>query len=151
MNESLTIKVKYHTDIDPLKQIAIGDAIDVRAAEDVDLKFMQSTKISLGFSCQLPEGYIAVLLPRSSTFDKYGIIQTNSFGCIDESYCGNDDVWAMPVIALRNNVHIPKNERIGQFMIIKKMGAVNLETTDDLGNKNRGGFGSTGRTDFETE
>lgn len=144
MNEPLTIKVKYHTDIDPLCQICIGDAIDVRAAEDVDLKFMQPTVISLGFSCQLPNGYFAMLLPRSSTFKKYGIIQTNSVGIIDESYCGNDDVWAMPVIALRTDVHISKNDRIGQFIILPKMPTVNLETVNDLGNENRGGFGSTG-------
>ena len=145
MSEPLIIKVKYHTDIDPLQQIEIGDAIDVRAAEDIHLKFMQSTHIPLGFSCQLPDGYMAMLLPRSSTFDKYGIIQTNGFGCIDYTYCGNDDEWAMPVIALRNDVFIPKNERIGQFMIIKRQPKLGFNTVDDLENKSRGGFGSTGR------
>ena len=76
----MTIKVKYHTDIDPLQQIKIGDAIDVRAAEDVDLGFLESTAIPLGFSCQLPKGYFAMLMPRSSTFKKWRIIQTNSIG-----------------------------------------------------------------------
>lgn len=80
ISEPLTIKVKYHTDIDPLQQIEIGDAIDVRAAEEVKLKYMQSAIIPLGFSCQLPKGYFALLLPRSSTFKRYGIIQTNSTG-----------------------------------------------------------------------
>ena len=80
MNEPLTIKVKYLADIEPLQQIKIGDAIDVRAAEDVDLKYMQKTHIPLGFACQLPEGYFALLFPRSSTFDRWGIIQTNSIG-----------------------------------------------------------------------
>lgn len=141
----LTIKIKYLADIDELKQIDVGDMIDVRAAKDIKLKYMQNTKIPLGFSCQLPAGYMAFLMPRSSTFDKYGIIQTNSIGGIDESYCGDDDEWAMPVISLRNDVCIPKNERIGQFMIVPKMGKVNLEPVDTLGNKNRGGFGSTGR------
>ena len=144
MIEPLTIKVKYHTDIDPLQQISIGDAIDVRAAEDVDLKFMQSTIIPLGFSCQLPKGYFAMLLPRSSTFKRWGIIQTNSLGVIDESYCGNDDMWAMPVVALRNDVHINKNERIGQFIILPKMPTIQFKTVDDLENENRQGFGSTG-------
>lgn len=143
MNEPLTIKIKYHTDIDPLQQIAIGDAIDVMAAEDVDLNFMESAVISLGFSCQLPKGYFAMLLPRSSTFKKYGIMQTNSVGIIDESFCGNDDVWAMPVVALRTNVHISKNDRIGQFIILPKIPSVSFKTVEDLGNKNRGGFGST--------
>lgn len=145
MNEPLTIKVKYHTDIDPLQQIAIGDAIDVRAAEDVDLKFMQSTIIPLGFSCQLPKGYFALLLPRSSTFKRWGIIQSNSIGCVDSTYCGNNDIWGMPVVALRNDVHIKKNERIGQFIILPKMPTVRFETVDNLENEDRNGFGSTGR------
>ena len=144
MNEPLTIKVKYHTDIDPLQQIAIGDAIDVRAAEDVDLKFMQSTIIPLGFSCQLPEGYFALLLPRSSTFKRWGIIESNSMGLVDESFCGDGDQWGMPVVALRNDVHIKKNERIGQFIILPKMPTVQFETVDSLGNEDRGSFGSTG-------
>lgn len=144
MSEQLEIKVKYHTDIDPLKQIEVGDAIDVRAAEDVDLLFMQSKKIRLGFSCQLPDGYIALLSPRSSTFEKYGIIQVNSPGIIDNTFCGDDDEWCMPVVALRTNMHIPKNTRIGQFIIIPKMPKVNFPTVDTLGNKNRGSFGSTG-------
>lgn len=143
--EPLTIKVKYLADIDPLKQISVGDAIDVRAAKDVDLKFMESTHIPLGFACQLPDGYLAFLMPRSSTFDKYGIIQTNSIGCIDSTFCGDNDQWAMPVVALRTDIHIPKNERIGQFLLIKKEDAVNLLTVNTLGNKDRGGFGSTGK------
>lgn len=144
MNEPLTIKVKYHTDIDPLQQIEIGDAIDVRAAEDIDLKFMQSTIIPLGFSCQLPKGYFALLLPRSSTFKRWGIIQNNSIGLIDESFSGPNDIWGMPVVALRNDVHIKKNERIGQFIILPKMPTVQFETVDYLENEDRGGFGSSG-------
>lgn len=144
MNEPLTIKVKYHTDIDPLQQIAIGDAIDVRAAEDVDLKYMQSAIVPLGFSCQLPKGYFALLLPRSSTFKRWGIIQNNSIGLIDESFSGPNDIWGMPVVALRNDVHIKKNERIGQFIILPKMPTVQFETVDDLENEDRKGFGSTG-------
>ena len=144
MSEPLTIKVKYHADIDPLQQIEIGDAIDVRAAEDVDLKFMEHKKISLGFSCELPEGYFAFLLPRSSTFERWGIIQTNSIGLIDNSFNGDNDVWQMPVIALRNDVHIKKNDRIGQFVIIHKSQLVNFISVNTLGNKDRNGFGSTG-------
>ena len=144
-SNTLTVKVKYHTDIDKLEQIKIGDAIDVRAAKDISLKFMQHTKIPLGFSCEIPEGYIALLMPRSSTFNRYGIMQCNSIGLIDNSYCGNADEWAMPVIAMRNDVFIQKNDRIGQFLIIPKMPTIQFETVDDLENENRGGFGSTGR------
>lgn len=145
MNEPLTIKVKYHTDIDPLQQITIGDAIDVRAAKDIHLLCMQYTKIPLGFSCKIPDGYTALLFPRSSTFEKYGIVESNSVGIIDcESYCGDNDQWMMPVVALRTDVNIPKNTRIGQFIIIPKMPQVQFETVDSLGYRNRSGFGSTG-------
>ena len=139
-----TIKVKYHTDIEPLRQIAIEDAIDVRAAKDIDLLYMEKTKIPLGFSCQLPKGYCALLFPRSSTFDNTGVMQTNSLGLIDETYCGNNDEWMMPVIAMKTDVHIKKGDRIGQFIIIPKMPPVQFEIVDDLENENRGGFGSTG-------
>jgi len=143
-NESLTIKVKYHTDIDSLQQISIGDAIDVRAAKDIHLLCMQYTKIPLGFSCKIPDGYTALLFPRSSTFEKYGIIQVNSTGIIDNSFAGPNDIWCMPVVALRTDVNIPKNTRIGQFIIIPKMPQVQFETVDSLEYKNRGSFGSTG-------
>ena len=139
------IDVKYHTDVDPMEQKTYGDGIDVRAATDVDLKYMQSAIIPLGFSCKLPKGYFALLMPRSSTFKKYGIIQTNGVGLIDETYCGNDDEWAMPVVALRTDVHIPKNERIGQFILIPKMPIISFNTVDNLQDESRGGFGSTGR------
>jgi len=148
LNEPLYIKVKYLADIDPLQQIKIGDAIDVRAAKDINLKYMESTHIPLGFACELPKGYLALLMPRSSTFDKYGIIQTNSIGLIDESYCGDNDEWAMPVVALRTDIHIPKNERIAQFLVIHKEEAMNILATTHLGNANRGGFGSSGRNKF---
>lgn len=143
-NSELTIDVKYRADIDRLEQVDIGDAIDVRASEDTDLLYMQSTIIPLGFSCKLPDGYFAILIPRSSTFEKYGIIQTNSVGCIDSSYCGDSDEWAMPVVALRTNIHIPKNTRIGQFIILPKMPRVKFNEVDHLPDKDRGGFGSTG-------
>ena len=142
------IKVKYHSDIDHLKQIKIGEAIDVRAAEDVYLNLLEYHEIPLGFSCKVPDGYFPILMPRSSTFKKYGIIEVNSVGLIDSSFCGNNDQWAMPVVSLRSDVHIPKNERIGQFVIVKKLTEtknVEFQTVDDLESEDRGGLGSTGR------
>lgn len=145
MNE-LTIKIKYLTeDLIPLEQLKIGDAIDVRAAENICLNKGEYKQIPLGFSCKLPDGYCAILMPRSSTFKKFGIIQANSLGLVDESYCGNNDEWQMPVYCLVDNVNIPKNERIGQFMIVPKMPNIVFEQVDDLGYEDRGGFGSTGR------
>ena len=145
MSEPLTIKVKYHADIDPLQQIKIGDAIDVRAAEDVDLHFMESKRVSLGFSCKLPDDYLAILSARSSLFNRHGVILSNGIGVIDNTFCGTNDVWQMELIALREGVHIDKNERIGQFLLIKRTPNINFESVDALADNDRGGFGSSGR------
>lgn len=145
MSEPIIINVKYHTDIDPLQQIKVGDAIDVRSAEDVDLNFMESKRVSLGFSCKLPDRYLAVLSARSSLFKNHGVILTNGIGIIDNTYCGDNDIWCMELVALRTDVHISKNERIGQFILVDRMGEINFNPVATLGNEDRGGYGSTGR------
>jgi len=140
----MNIKVKYHNkNIDKIEKIKQGDWIDLRSAETVTLKQGDFKLISLGISIQLPDGYEAHVAPRSSTFKKWGIIQTNSFGVIDESYAGNNDVWMMPVIAMRDTT-INENDRICQFRIVKKMPMVKIIEVDNLENEDRGGFGSTG-------
>lgn len=146
----LQIKIKYEKGAKRLEKIEKGDWIDVYANEEVRLKEGQFAVISLGFACQLPEGYEAHLAPRSSTFKKWGIVETNGFGVIDESYCGDDDIWKMPVycIEAKDSNHITttihKGDKIGQFRIIEKMPPVEFVEVDSLGNENRGGFGSTG-------
>ena len=138
------IKIKYHNNnIDKINKITQGDWIDLRAAETVELKAGEFKLISLGVSMQLPEGYEAHIAPRSSTFKNFGIIQTNSVGVVDESYCGDNDVWKFPVYAMRDTV-ITENDRICQFRIMKKMHDVSFEEVEFLENDNRGGFGSTG-------
>lgn len=144
-NEPIIINVKYHADIDPLQQIKVGDAIDVRAAEDVNLKFMEAKKVSLGFSCKLPDRYLAILSARSSLFNNHGVILTNGIGIIDNTFCGDNDIWCMQLVALRTDVHIKKNERIGQFILIDRMGETVFNPVDTLGHEDRGGYGSTGR------
>ena len=140
----MKIKVKYHNkNIDKIEKIKQGDWIDLRSAETVTLKQGDFKLISLGISIQLPDGYEAHVAPRSSTFKKWGIIQTNSFGVIDESYAGNNDVWMMPVLAMRDTT-INENDRICQFRIEKKMPDVEIIKVDNLKNEDRGGFGSTG-------
>ncbi len=140
----MEIKVRYHADIDPLEKLGGGDWIDLRAAEDVELKAGEFKIISLGVSMQLPDGYEALVIPRSSTFKTWGIIQTNHCGLIDNSYCGDDDVWMFPALATRD-VLIEKNSRICQFRIQKKMDKIDFTTVESLGTLNRGGFGSTGK------
>ena len=140
----MEIKVRYHADIDPLEKTENGDWIDLRVAEDVELKAGEFKIISLGVSMKLPDGYEAVVIPRSSTFKHWGVIQTNHFGLIDNSYCGDTDIWKFPALATRDVV-IEKNSRICQFRIQKKMEDVTLTTVDRLEGADRGGFGSSGK------
>lgn len=140
----MQILVKYHADIDPLEKLGRGDWIDLRCAEDVELKAGEFKIISLGVSMKLPDGYEALVIPRSSTFKHWGILQTNHCGLIDNSYCGDDDVWMFPALATRD-VLIEKNSRICQFRIQKKMDNITFTTVDSLGGANRGGFGSSGK------
>lgn len=140
----LKIVIKYHDkDIPELQRTELGDWIDLYAAEDKDIRQGTYDRISLGVSMMLPEGYEAHVVPRSSTFKNWGILQTNSMGIIDNSYCGDNDIWQMPVYAVRDT-HISKGDRICQFRIVPKMPTVNFAESDHLSDKDRGGFGSTG-------
>ena len=140
----MNIKIKYVRDVEPIKLLECGDWIDLRAAEDVELKAGEYKMIPLGVAMELPKGYEALMLPRSSTFKKYCVILANSMGVIDESYCGDSDEWNFLAYALKDT-KIPKNERICQFRILEHQPAVTMVEVETLGNKNRGGIGSTGR------
>lgn len=139
------IKIKYLSDeIEKLRYIdGKSDWIDLRAAESVKLKKGESKLISLGVAMELPEGYEAHIVPRSSTFKKFGLMQTNHYGIIDESYCGDDDVWMFSALAFRDT-EIKINDRICQFRIFKHQPVIEFVEVDKLGNETRGGFGSTG-------
>lgn len=138
------VHIKYHdTEIDKVEKIAKGDWIDLRAAETVELKAGDFKIISLGVSMKLPEGYEAHIVPRSSTYKKWGILQTNHMGVIDNSYSGDNDIWGMPVLAMCDTV-IHKNDRICQFRIVKKMDDLQFDEVEHLDGTDRGGFGSTG-------
>ena len=140
----MKIDIKYHADIHPLEKVENGDWIDLRVAEDVELKAGEFKIISLGVSMKLPDGYEAHIVPRSSTFKHWGILQTNHMGVIDNSYCCDNDIWGFPALATRD-VLIEKNSRICQFRLQKKMKSVKFNTVDQLNNVSRGGFGSSGR------
>lgn len=140
------IKIKYFTDkIDKIKKFDNGDWIDLRSAETVELKAGEFKLIPLGVAMELPKGYEAHIVPRSSTYKNFGIIQTNHQAVIDESYCGDNDQWFYPAYALRDTV-INVNDRICQFRIMKKQPAFTLIEVPTLGNKDRGGIGSTGKS-----
>ncbi len=141
----LEIKVKYFADIEPIKFIENkSDWYDLRSAEEVEMKAGDFRLIKLGVGMQLPVGFEAIIAPRSSTFKNFGIIQANSIGVVDESYCGDNDQWMMAAIALRDTV-IHKNDRICQFRIIEHQPQHKILTVEHLGNVDRGSFGSTGK------
>lgn len=140
----MNVYVKYVRDIEPIKHIKRGNWIDLRCAEDVSLKKGEFALIPLGVCMKLPAGYEALLVPRSSTFKHYGVIQTNSIGVIDESYCGDTDEWLLPVYATRDTF-IPKNDRICQFRVFNHQVPLWFNTVETLDSDSRGGFGSTGR------
>ena len=141
-----TIKIKYFTDkIEKLAYIGgKSDWVDLRSAEDVTLKKGEFKLIPLGIAMELPKGYEAHVVPRSSTYKNFGVIQTNHMGVIDETYCGDNDQWFMPVIAMRDTeIHV--NDRICQFRIMEHQPELIFEETEVLGHAARGGHGSTGK------
>ena len=141
-----TIKIKYFTDkIEKLAYIdGKSDWVDLRAAEDVILKQGEFRLISLGIAMELPAGYEAHVVPRSSTFKNFGIIQANHMGMVDESYCGDNDQWYFPAIAMRDTV-IHAGDRICQFRIMEHQPHLNFVVVETLDNDDRGGIGSTGQ------
>ena len=142
--EALTVKIKYHNkNLTKINKIDIGDWIDLRSAENLEMKAGDFGFISLGISVQVPAGHEMHIAPRSGTFKNFGIIQTNSVGVLDESYNGDTDVVKMPVLAMRDTT-IKFNDRICQFRLIPKQKPINFIEVESLGNEARGGLGSTG-------
>lgn len=143
--EPLKIKIKYFDkDIEPIGKIAVGDWIDLRAAESVTLWPGDCRMIRLGVGMILPDGYEAHVLPRSSTPSKFGIAMANSMGIIDNSYSGDDDEWMFPAVAL-SVAQIRKGDRIAQFRIVKNQPPIEFEVVEHLNETSRGGFGTTGK------
>lgn len=141
-----TIKVKYIKDscgktIKPID--SFGDWIDLRCSEDIELDCGDYYEVPLGIAVEMPDGYEAHIVPRSSTYKKWGIIQANSVGIVDNKYCGDGDEWHFPVIALRKT-KLHKNDRICQFRLFRSMEQIDCVFVETLGNENRGGLGSTG-------
>ena len=138
------IKIKYFNDVQEIEALEVGDWIDLRSAESVDIKAGEYKLIRLGVAMELPEGYEALVAPRSSTFKNYGILLANSLGVIDESYKGDNDEWKFLAYATRDT-HVEKNERICQFRIIEHQPKIKITKVESLGNADRGGIGSTGK------
>lgn len=157
----LKIKIKLFNKECMPEIISKGDWIDLKIWESFSVNKVKTPvyqMLSLGVAMQLPDGYEAIIVPRSSTFKKYGIMLANSVGIIDNAYCGNGDIWGFPALIFKDNTTIPSFERICQFRIqlsqkatiwqkIKNLfySGIEFEVVDNLTNPNRGGFGSTGR------
>ncbi len=149
MNNAMEhIKVRYIPNsegqtVPPLKVTSGGDWVDLYCAETTVLHAGDFKLIPLGVAMKLPSGYEAHIVPRSSTFKHWGIIQTNHMGVVDNSYCGNDDQWMMAIYATRDVV-IEKDSRICQFRIEKNQPYLFFDAVEELSGENRGGFGSSG-------
>lgn len=139
----MEVKIKYFSDIEKIKKFKYGDWIDLRAAEDIELKAGDFKIIKLGIGMKLPYGWEAHVAPRSSTYKNFGIICANSFGIIDNSYCGDEDEWGFPAIALRDTT-IHKNDRICQFRVVEKQPSIDFVEVEHLDKVSRGGFGTSG-------
>lgn len=140
----MEITVKYFDgEIQRVEKIPQGDWIDLRCRINYEGKAGEYMQLPLGIAMKLPEGYEAHVLPRSSSFKKFGFIQTNSMGIIDESYCGDEDEWLLPVYFVRNG-NIKKGDRICQFRIVPKMPSIGFSFVHSLDQKSRGGLGTTG-------
>ena len=141
------IKIKYHVkELEKLRYIdGKSDWIDLRVAEEVKMKAGEFRLISMGISVELPKGYEMWILPRSSAFKNFGVIQTNAMGVVDESFCGDNDIIHMPILAMRDT-EMQINDRIGQFRIAKHQAEIHFVEVEHLNHADRGGFGTTGKS-----
>lgn len=140
----MELKVRYLKDIEELEKTSKGDWIDLRAAEDATMAAGEYKVIPLGVAIQLPEGYEAIMAPRSSMFKHWGIVPANAIGVIDNNFCGDNDEWGFLTLATRDTV-IRKNDRICQFRVLLNQSEIEFDVVESLGNKDRGGIGSTGK------
>ena len=146
MQVEAKLKIKYHVkELEKLRYIdGKSDWIDLRVAENVSMKQGEYRLISMGISVEIPKGYEMLIVPRSSAYKNFGILQTNAMGVVDESFCGDNDIIHMPILAMRDTeIHI--NDRIGQFRLMPHQPEVHFIEVDHLDNDDRGGFGTTGK------
>lgn len=140
----MEVKIKYHEGGVKLQKIEKGDWIDLYASKDYTMKSGDFQLIDLGVSIEIPKGYEAYVVPRSSTFKNFGIIMANSIGIIDESYCGDNDIWRFAALAMRDT-EIKQGDKIAQFRLMEHMPAIEFVEVESLGNADRGGCGTTGK------
>lgn len=141
--EVIKLKCREGSEVE-IKELSVGDWIDLESNTKVSYKAGDTVVIDFGVAMELPEGYEAHLLPRSSTFQNTGLLLTNSMGIIDNSYCGDNDYWGAKFYATKSG-KIDKGQRLCQFRIMENQPNINFKVVEHLGNKDRGGYGSTGK------
>jgi dUTP pyrophosphatase len=170
MATKIKIKMLNNSIVRP-QIIGKGDWIDLRAAQDIDLKgpyvvparkdidrkvIFNDVKVPLGVAMELPKGFEAPVIWRSGTYKNYKVILANGEGLIDNLYNGDDDQWFAHIVPFEDGF-IAEGDRICQFRIQLSQKAtmwqklkwlfsngVKLEFVESLGNPNRGGHSSTG-------
>lgn len=141
----IQVKIKYHTDtLVRVSKLEQGDWIDLRAAANIEMEKGKQYLVPLGISMKIPYGFEAHVVPRSSSYKNYKVIQTNGIGILDNSYCGDGDQWFWPVIAMENTF-IVENDRVAQFKIVPRMPIVEFLEVAQMEDADRGGHGSTGK------
>ena len=138
----MIIKIKYMDGMEHILQAHPGEWYDLRAAERRCYRAGEKVEIPLGVAMELPEGYEAIIKPRSSTFRKRHLIFADS-GVIDNVYRGDTDFWSSVWYAIGMGI-VMKNDRIAQFRIQKVQHVIEFKEVEHLEGEDRGGFGSTG-------
>lgn len=158
----MKIYIKYFSKKYKLNYSKKGDWIDLLTIDKTTFSsYSPFQLIDLNIALKLPKGFEAIVVPRSSTFMKHHILQANSVGVIDNSYCGDKDIWKFPAFFVNllnvEEYTIPAGTRLCQFRIqpsqfatiwtkfkwifTQKLRFIEVERLEE---KSRGGFGTTG-------
>lgn len=140
----MRIKSLHHNFVMPVKSTPGAGAFDLYMPEAGAVSGHLGKLVGLGFAAEVPEGHVALLMPRSSTGAKHGLELNNTCGVIDSDYRGE---WKA---TLKTKSGSPfrweAEERLLQFLIVP-VASIKLELADDLSDTERGsgGFGHTGQ------
>ena len=142
----MNIKIKRFDKELPLPEYKTKGAValDLYAREDTVIKPGKVKLIPLNIAIQIPKGYFVLIANRSSTY-KLGITCVNGIGVGDHDYCGDNDEYMFPALNFTSEtVTIEKGTRCCQMLILP-IANVEVKEVERMKNKDRGGFGSTGK------
>jgi dUTP pyrophosphatase len=123
-----------------------GDAgADLFSRIDITLEPGERQLVPTGISIALPDGYVALVHPRSGLAIKNGVTMVNSPGTVDAGFRGE-----LQIILINHDpsesVTFKRGDRIAQLVIqqVERAEFIEVETLPGSG-RGTGGFGSTGR------